>query len=70
MFTVKRKIPSSGAWQESILSPFKNKKSAYEYCLKYGIYYPEEDRIYKIQNNTTTEIVTVDILAKKIKIIK
>jgi len=36
------------AWYEVMLSPFSTQKEAEEYIQKYEIYYPVEERQYKI----------------------
>jgi hypothetical protein len=53
MYKVERQIPTSGAWQEVMLSPFKTRDEVKVYHAKYSKYYPKEDRIYRVTNLET-----------------
>lgn len=53
MYKLERKIPTSGAWQEVMLSPFNTRDEVSEYHKKYSKYYPVEDRTYRVTNIET-----------------
>jgi len=54
MYKVERKIVTSGAWQEVMLSPFNTRDEVKAYYTKYSRYYPDpEERIYRVTNLET-----------------
>lgn len=54
MYKLERKISSSGAWYEVMLSPFKTRDEIREYYKIYSRYYPDpEDKVYRVTNLET-----------------
>ncbi len=53
MYKLERKIITSGAWYEVMLSPFNTREEIKEYHAKYSKFYPKEDRTYRVTNLET-----------------
>lgn len=53
MYKLERKVPSSGSWYETMLSPFKTREEAIASYKKYSPYYPKEHRVFRITNLET-----------------
>lgn len=51
MYQVERKM-ANGGWYEVMLSPFKTLQEVDEYLKKYINFYPEEDKTYRVTNNS------------------
>jgi hypothetical protein len=52
MYKVER--TTGKGWYEVMLSPFKTKEEVACYIKKYSIYYPKEDRVYKVTKLNVT----------------
>lgn len=49
MYKVERKsADTKSAWYEVMLSPFSSKEEVAQYICKYQVYYPVEDRNYRV----------------------
>lgn len=60
-FKVERQISPGGCWYEVMLSPFENKEEVEKYLLKYSIYYPSEDRHYRVTNLKTNKFDIINL---------
>lgn len=49
MYKVERRGEKT-AWYDVMLSPFKTMAEVKEYHAKYSLYYPVEERIYRVTN--------------------
>lgn len=58
MYKVER--TTGKGWYEVMLSPFANTKEIIEYINKYKVYYPKEDRVYRICNTLTNNQIIIN----------
>ena len=59
MYKVER--TTGKGWYEVMLSPFANTKEVVQYINKYKVYYPKEDRVYRICNTSTNKQTIVSV---------